>query len=144
MNLSPNFTLEEMTYSATALRWGLDNTPSEAQIENLKLLCLEQMEPVRALLGVPIHSDSGFRSEAVNSAVGSTSKHSDHLDGNADDFIPIGMPLRAAFDLIRKSGIPFKQLILECNAWIHISRGVGREMLLAAGRPGHWTYQKVT
>jgi hypothetical protein len=144
--LSPHFSLEEMVHSATALRWNLENTPSDAQIANLRTLCLEQMEPVRALLGVPIHVDSGFRSPLVNRAVGSTASHSDHLDGNACDFVPIGPDLSAAFDLIRASGIPFKQLIIECGAWIHISRAsvsteMRQEALLASkNASGQWVY----
>lgn len=139
--LSPHFSLEELVYSATALRWGLDNTPSGAQVTNLRALCLDQLEAVRTLLGVPIHVDSGYRAAAVNAAVGSTANHSDHLDGNAADIIPIGMDLRLAFDKIRASAIPFKQLIIECNAWLHISRGTKREALLASkDSTGHWVY----
>lgn len=144
--LSPNFSLEEMVYSATALRHGLDNTPSAEAEDNLYKLCNEILEPTRELLGNPMVIDSGFRSPAVNVAVGSTSKHSDHLDGNAADFVPLGMDLRAAFDRIRTSDIPFKQVIIECGAWIHISRGDDapqREALLAYGGPGNWTYERV-
>lgn len=147
--LSTHFSLEEMVYSATALRWGMDNTPSGAQVSNLRALCLDQMEPVRLVLDCPLHVDSGFRTPAVNTTVGSTSKHSDHLDGNACDFIPIGMPLRLAFDKIRASNIPYKQLIIECNAWIHISRapiGIAprREALIASkSDSGSWLYTEV-
>ena len=143
--LTPHFALEELTYSSVALRHGIDNEPSVAAATNLFKLCRDVLEPVRELLNCPLHVDSGYRSETLNELVGSTSKHSDHLDGNAADVIPIDMPIREAFDLIRASNIPFKQLILECGAWIHLSRGdePHREALLASGSPGNWTYTTV-
>lgn len=142
--LSPNFTLEELTFSEAALRLGVDNTPDEEAIANLTRLATTILEPMRALLDLPVHINSGYRSFEVNQRVGGATK-SAHLLGNAADTVPIGMQLRAAFDKIRASGIPFDQLILECNAWCHISQApVGteprRQALLASGGPGHWTY----
>lgn len=150
MSLSDHFSLDELTFSATALRMGLDNTPGNVEMVNLASLCLKVLEPVRALLKCPMHIDSGYRAPAVNKAVGSTSPHSDHMDGNACDFIPVGMALRKAFDLIRASDIPFKQLIIECNAWIHISHDPSliavtprREALTASYDAGQWHYEAV-
>lgn len=149
MNLSQHFTLEELTYSATALRYGVDNTAPIVVQENLRKLCIEILEPVRTLLNCPIISDSGYRNARLNRLVGSTAEHSDHIDGNADDFKPFGVALREAFDKIRASDIPFKRIIIECNAWIHIARANDgeaplREALLATGGPGDWKYEVVT
>jgi zinc D-Ala-D-Ala carboxypeptidase len=148
MNLSPNFTLEELVFSPAALRKGIDNTPDAMQIDNLKALCLHVLEPVRALLGVPLHVDSGYRSAQVNLLVGSTAVHSAHLDGRAADIIPIGLDLISAFGIIKVSEIPFDQLIIECNAWLHISVAAAGELprgecMTAAGRPGQWVYTHV-
>jgi hypothetical protein len=142
MQLSPNFSLEEMIQSQTALRLGIDNTPSDLVVTHLQTTCAAALEPVRTLLGVPLHVDSGYRSLALNKAVGG-SPLSAHCVGYAADIIPIGLDLRAAFDQIRNSAIVYDQLILECNAWIHIGLSEDaprRQNLLAQGTPGHWTY----
>ena len=146
--LSNNFTLEEMTFSEQALRKGIDNTPDEAAKANLVRLCEEVLEPARKLLGCPIHVNSGYRSPAINEAVGSTATHSAHLDGRAADIIPVGVDLSVAFYLMRKSLDEWDRIILECNAWIHVSVPVNgenpvREALVASGGPGNWTYTSV-
>ena len=51
MDLTPNFSLDELTFSSTALRHGLDNTPDDAQVAALHRLCETLLEPARALLG---------------------------------------------------------------------------------------------
>lgn len=146
MQLSPHFSLEELTYSETALRRGIDNTPAPSEIENLKRLCETLLEPVRMTLGVHMHINSGFRSIALNQAVGGAHS-SAHLDGCAADFIPIGLDLRTTFDMLRgRSELPVDQIIFECAAWIHISVApVGltprRQALTATGHAGAWNYQ---
>lgn len=143
-NLSLNFTLEELTFSQTALRTGLDNTPSAAEITELRALCLELLEPARSLLSVALHVDSGYRSAALNAAIGGA-VDSAHMDGRAADVIPIGMSLTDAFRKIASSALPFDQAIIECGAWIHLAiaapnQAARRQMLVASGTPGHWTY----
>lgn len=138
--ISPHFTFAELTHTNS----GLLNVPDDTQLANLRRLALTILEPARILLG-PLHVNSGFRSKLVNAAVGSTAKHSQHLDGLAADVEPIG-DLEAAFEALRHSDIPYHQLIMECHSWLHISAapdGVKpkREALLAFGHPGSWTYQ---
>lgn len=147
MQLSENFTLEEMTRSQTALRQGIDNTPTATQITRLTVLCETLLEPARKLLGVPLHIDSGFRCPALNTAVGGAST-SAHLDGRAADIVPIGLTLQEAFDTLRKSDLPYDQIITECNAWIHIAIAANgtrprRQMLAAKGSAGNWKYETV-
>ena len=147
MNLSPRITLEQMVFSQTALRTGIDNTPNAGEIANLTCLCETLLEPALDLLGVAFHYDSGFRCPALNAAV-KGSKGSAHMDGRACDFIPQGMDLTKAFDILRHSGLPFDQIIIECGAWIHFAiakNGVDPrgEMLKASGTPGAWTYVEV-
>lgn len=77
MNLSEHFTLEEMTFSQTAVRNGISNQPGAAEIENLKALCANVLEPLRALAGRPLHINSGYRSAELNRRIGgaATSQH---------------------------------------------------------------------
>jgi hypothetical protein len=145
--LSPSFTLEELSFSQVAARKGIDNTPNDFEIANLTRLCAEILEPGRLLLGVPLHIDSGFRAALVNAAVGGA-RNSAHLDGRAADCIPIGISLQAAFDRLRTSQLPYDQIIIECNAWIHLAIAPTdvpprREALVASGYPGTWTYHAV-
>lgn len=144
LRLSEHFALAEMVRSQTALRRGIANQPNEEVLINLRTLCVTLLEPVRALLGVPIQITSGYRSPLLNRAVGGA-MNSAHTDGLAADIIPVGMELREAFDKIRASEISYDQIILECDAWIHIAlprhdREPRRQALLAEGRPGAWRY----
>jgi len=83
MNLSPHFTLEELTHSDIGARRGLDNTPNEQETANLKRLA-NFLEAVRTILEKPIFINSGFRSKAVNDSVGSKDT-SQHRHGCASD-----------------------------------------------------------
>ena len=71
MNLSPNFTLEELTFSQVASRTGIENDPSADPVvmANLQRLCEMLLEPARVILAVPLHIDSGYRSQFVNDQV---------------------------------------------------------------------------
>lgn len=148
MKLSPNFTLEELTFSASALRLGTPNTPNELQISSLMRLSVMVLEPARALLGVHLHVDSGFRSQAVNDLVGGA-PDSAHMYGRAADVIPIGLDMVKAFETLRTSLLlPFDMIIFECLSWIHLAVAPAgsqprRNAMTASGRPGHWTYLPV-
>jgi hypothetical protein len=115
--LSPHFSLEELTVTDTGLR----NYPGDAALDRLRRAA-RQMEDVRVLLGHAIHVHSGYRSEAVNAAVGGVPT-SDHRKGDAIDFTcpDFGSPLAVAL-AIQKSDIKYDQLIQE-GTWIHVSFG---------------------
>ncbi|QQQ19692.1 DUF882 domain-containing protein [Brevundimonas vitis] len=137
--LSPHFSLAEMTHSATAARRGLKNTPPPAVIEVLTRTA-ERMEEVRKALGdKPISVLSGYRSPAVNKAVGG-SPTSAHMTGHAIDFIcpGYGTPAQVVAQLRaspRMGG--FDQIIEEFGEWIHIGFGPGqRGQVLSARRSG--------
>ena len=115
MNLTPNFTLEELTFTSHR---EFDNTPNVVQVNNLQRLA-EFLEQVRSLLDKPIIIDSGFRSPEVNQAVGSTSV-SQHLRGCAADFRVPGMTPAEVVKVIHGSDLLYDQLILELG-WTHIS-----------------------
>ena len=119
MKLSPHFDLNEFTASETAARKRIDNTPTPAVVENLKRLC-EVLEQVRNVLGRPVVITSGYRSPAVNQAVGGAAT-SQHCFGLAADITVTGMTPLQVCQAIQRSGIQFDQLIHEFEAWTHIS-----------------------
>ncbi len=119
MNLSPHFTLEEMTASQTAARWGIDNKPNEATIANLKNVA-ELLEEVRDICNAPINISSGYRCSELNRKIGGA-MNSQHMTGQAADFTVKGLPLDVVMELIITSNIPYDQLIHEFDAWVHIS-----------------------
>ncbi len=122
MQLTPHFTLAQLTCSDTAERDGIDNTPPQAVIDNLRILA-GALEAVQALLGSPLVLSSVYRCAALNRTVGGAAT-SQHIDGLAADFTcpGFGLPLQIA-DAIRASDIAFDQCILEFGRWIHLSVG---------------------
>ena len=120
MNLTANFTLEELTRSDAAARNGWDNTPNEAEIENLKRLAMLLQQVKTALDGKPVMINSGFRSKQVNDAVGSKDTSQHRLGCAADIRIP-GMTPRQVVETCIEKGVPFDQIILEFDSWTHIS-----------------------
>lgn len=120
MNLSPNFTLDEMTRSQTALMRGISNEPTKEAIEELRRLCETILEPIRAKLGRPITINSAYRSLAVNQLVGGSQK-SQHMSGQAADIRVANMPVKELVELIKGLDVPYHQLINEFDSWVHVS-----------------------
>lgn len=120
MNLTPHFSLEELTFSETATRLGIDNTPPANVMSALRRTAVF-MEDVRTRLGAPIHISSGYRCLLLNRALKSKDT-SQHVLGEAVDFTAprFGTP-RQIVDVLQDSEIPFDQLILEFGRWVHIS-----------------------
>lgn len=118
MQLSKHFTLDEFTFSQTAVRNGLDNTPSPAVIANLQNLCNNLLEPLRERVG-PIRITSGYRSSLVNSRVGGAS-NSQHLYGEAADIVVPGMSVYDVACLVRDE-FNYDQVIQEFGRWTHVS-----------------------
>jgi hypothetical protein len=119
MNLSPNFTLEELTVSEIAARRGLDNTPNATEVANLVRVA-ELLEQVRDLLGKPILVNSAFRSKPVNDAVGSRDTSQHRLGCAADIRVP-GLTPKQVVQACIDAKIPFDQIIEEFDSWTHIS-----------------------
>lgn len=125
MRLTEHFTLAELTRSATAKRLGLDNTPNAAVLNELRATA-ELLERIRSTLGVPMIVTSGYRSPAVNRAVGGVTS-SDHIAGQAADFVAprYGSPyLIASLLAPLVSTLGIGQLILEGvkgKQWVHVS-----------------------
>jgi zinc D-Ala-D-Ala carboxypeptidase len=117
MNLTPHFTLEELTITEHR---ELDNTPNDDVIANLTRLA-EFLERVKILLGgKPIMVNSAYRSPAVNEAVGSKPS-SQHVLGCAADIRVPGMTPDEVCKAVIGSDLPFDQIIREFDRWTHVS-----------------------
>jgi len=129
MNLSKSFTLNELTKSQEATRLGIDNTPSDEHILNLKILCEKILQPLRDYYGMPVSISSGYRSVALCEAVGSSAK-SQHTKGQAADFEIFGVANKDVADFIVQN-FDYDQCILEFwkenepnSGWVHCSYSV--------------------
>ena len=120
IRLTPHFTLQELTFSQTAARKGIDNTPEPKILDNLFILA-NGMEDVRNLLNAPIHVSSGYRCIELNDLLGSK-RTSQHTKGLACDFTSnaYGSPADIVLAIV-SSDISFDQIILEYDRWCHIS-----------------------
>lgn len=122
--LSKHFSLEELTRSATAIRYNIENTPDAQAIENLRHLCQQTLEPLRCRFGV-LRITSGFRSDALNQKIGGH-PHSQHLIGCAADIQLSTLDEGRKIMAFAQQYVPFDQCILEHNLtttarWLHIS-----------------------
>lgn len=141
MNLTPHFTLDELTHTDHR---ELDNTPNEREIANLRRLA-DFLEQVKVVLGgKPIMVNSAFRSKAVNDAVGSKDT-SQHRTGCAADIRVPGMTPDEVVKAIRASGLHYDQVIREFDRWTHVSipnteADSARKMALIIDRAGTRAY----
>lgn len=126
MNLGKYFTLEEMIKSQTALRRGIDNIPSDDELECLFELVKNVLDPIREHFGKPVTVNSGYRGKKLNKAI-KGSKNSQHCKGQAADIEIIGISNYELACWIRDN-MEFDQLILEFHnrkvpdsGWVHVS-----------------------
>lgn len=146
MKISKNFDLSEFLKSQTSDRLGIDNTPSETTIENLKLLAEKVLQPVRDHFGAVV-INSGYRSVALNKAIGGVAT-SQHCKGQAAD-IEVPNVSNSDVALWIKNNLVFDQLILEFytqgqpySGWVHVSynpSGPQRKQVLTAAKQGNKT-----
>jgi zinc D-Ala-D-Ala carboxypeptidase len=116
--LSNHFSLDEATYSETAVRLGISNQPDEKQLSNMKIAA-EHLELVREVTGA-LRINSWLRLPEVNVAVGG-SKVSSHMDGWAIDCSSSTHTPYELCQLVKSKGIKFDQMIHEYGRWMHIS-----------------------
>ena len=135
MNLSEHFTLAEMCHSDYGVRHFIDNVPNELQVEALRTLCENVLQPLREALGKPIKVNSGYRSPEINVAIGG-SKNSQHMRGEAADITIKGMTVQELFDYVRMSSLPVDQIIQEFDRWVHVSHSY------AGAQRGQFLYAK--
>ena len=145
--LTKHFTLSELASSPTAQKHGINNTPNDAIIDNLIIVC-EGLEVIRKEAGLPIVITSGYRSPELNKLVGG-SKNSQHCEGQAVDFSIPGIIIEDTFQLIKrlvKEGkLNVDQCIQEFDRWVHCSfvyKGNKNEFLRAVKSKGKTIYQK--
>ena len=144
MQLSENLSLAEVMRSETAKRKGVSNMPTTEHIENFKKLAENIFQPIRKHFGKPIHISSGYRSAALNKAIGGASS-SQHCTGEAIDIDMDGTAITNAeiFNYI-KNNLSFDQLIWEFGTdknpdWVHVSyesTGKQRKQILKAVKQG--------
>lgn len=115
IQLSRHFKLSELIASETALKMSIDNTPDIEHIVSLSNLVANTLQPLRNALNIPIQVTSGYRSPALNTAVGGAAR-SQHLTGEAAD-ITINNDITLLVSALLKAGIPFDQCI------VYVSRG---------------------
>ena len=124
MILSKNFALNEFTKSVSAIRNGLENSPTPEHIRNIQLLVKYVLQPLREALRSPIRITSGYRSEALNKLI-KGSKRSQHCKGQAADIqfrVDGVMENKEIWDKVLELKLPFDQMINEFDyCWIHIS-----------------------
>jgi len=124
MKLSKNLSLSEVIKSNTAIKNGIDNSPTLVHLNNLEILAEKIFQPIREHFGVPIGISSGYRSKALNKAIPGSSKTSQHCKGQALDLdadIYGKVTNKEIFDFI-KDNLEYDQLINEYNySWIHVS-----------------------
>ena len=119
MQLTANFSLEELTASQTAARKNIENEPDDVQLSNLRRLAY-MLQEIRNYFDVPIFINSGFRCKALNRAVGSKDT-SQHMKGCAADIRISGVSPSLAVAKIIESGISYDQVICEYTSWVQIS-----------------------
>lgn len=149
LQLTTNFFLSEFTISTTARRLGIDNTSTQTEIDRLRQLCQQILQPARDALG-SLDINSGFRSEALNRAVGGT-RNSAHRLGYAADVIPNSGDTRSLAKWVVDNST-FDQVILEFGTlakpdWIHISsdpRNRGDVLRATRDRNGQTIYTPIT
>lgn len=136
MKISNNLSLAEVIKSNTAIKNGIDNSPTEEHLENLKTIAEKVFQPIREHFNVPIGVSSAYRSIKLNNVIGGSS-YSQHcfgeaLDLDADIFGKVTN--KQIFEFI-KDNLEFDQLIEEFNySWIHVSykKEGNRKMILKA------------
>lgn len=126
MKLSEHFELAEFLVSETAARRGISNEPTPEVIENLRQLCQLVLQPLRIKLGRPIVITSGYRSPALNRAVGG-SPTSHHMQGHAADLIVPGMTPLAVCQAAHQLRLPCAQIIHEFGRWAHLAVALSDE-----------------
>ena len=126
-----NFTITELIKSDTADKNNINNTPDINSLDNMLELIFYVLQPLREKLGKPMIITSGFRCAKLNKLVGGVS-NSQHLWGQAVDFVVNGMTPEQVVEAVKNSDIEFDQCLNEYNQWTHISynKGKNRKQIL--------------
>lgn len=128
MQLTEHFSLKELTYSQYAVDNKIDNKFDAEIADNLLDLCLNLLEPFRVYYGKSIRVSSGFRSEALNKALGGVST-SAHKLGLAADIQPINDTMEKFLQVMENflkdnPKLAYDEIIIEKSktaTWIHVA-----------------------
>jgi len=151
--ISKHITYKEATRSVTALRLGIENKPSEYELQNMELIAEKVFEPLREAVNGPIKINSFYRSEELNKAIGGSSR-SQHCQGRAIDIDDVyGYVSNAYMYYYIKDNLDFDQLIWEFGTdtnpdWVHVSYVDGdsnrKRCLLAYKDNGKTKYKDIS
>lgn len=156
IQFTPHFKLSEFVSSETATKQGIENNPSPEAVENLRLLSVHTLEPLREALGLPIVITSGYRCKALNDLIAHHSQHSQHMKGQAADLLvqgskfqvqgasPRELLIKAFKTIITSPEIDYDQLIIY-PTFIHVSfvsHNDNRHKIMSAN--GQGTYRALT
>ena len=156
IQFTPHFKLSEFVSSATAEKQGIENNPSPEAVENLRLLSIHTLEPLREALGLPIVITSGYRCTALNDLIAHHSQRSQHMEGRAADLLvqgskfqvqgasPRELLIKAFKTIITSPEIDYDQLIIY-PTFIHVSfvsHSDNRHKIMSAN--GQGTYRALT
>lgn len=115
-----NFSMSELIHSDIAIANNINNMPDINSLDCMLNLIVYCLQPIREYFNKPIIISSGYRNLEVNRLAGGVAK-SQHLKGQAVDFVIRGLTVKQIIDMIKKSGIEYDQLINEYGKWVHIS-----------------------
>ncbi len=119
--ISKYISYNEAVRSQTATRHGIDNTPNEMQLSNMKIVARLCFDPIREFYGKPLRVSSFFRCKALNTKI-KGSKTSQHMEGKAIDIDAGSIEENKRIFMWAKDNLRFTQLINEYNySWVHIS-----------------------
>ena len=124
--ISKHITYKEATRSVTALRLGIENKPSEYDLQNMELIAEKVFEPLRKAVNGPIKINSFYRCEKLNKAIGGSSR-SQHCQGRAIDIDDVyGYVSNSYMYYYIKDNLDFDQLVWEFGTdaepdWVHVS-----------------------
>lgn len=158
IQFTPHFKLSEFVSSETATKQGIENNPSPEAVENMRLLSIHTLEPLREALGLPIVITSGYRCKALNDLIAHHSQRSQHMEGRAADFYVISrrngrngrnashheLLVLAFRTILTNPTVDFDQLILY-PGFIHVSfvsHNDNRHKIMSAN--GQGTYRALT
>ena len=115
-----NFKISELIHADTAVKYRINNMPDINSLDNILDLIIDCLQPIRNIINLPMIISSGYRNKQVNKIVGGK-PNSQHLKGQAADFIVPGMTPKQVIDIIIENNIEYDQLINEYDKWVHIS-----------------------
>lgn len=121
-----NFTMSELLHSDVAEKYNISNIPDKQSLDNMLLLIVDCLQPIRNYIGLPMKINSGYRSARLNGhPLINGVANSQHVTGQAADFTIKGMTPKQIIEKIKASGVDFDQAINEKNCWVHISYNKG-------------------